>query len=163
MSATIADLDGNDPEHRRALIAALAAGGLEPYEESTAPGTTHVCVKLYNTGALTILAATGTANNPCDVFLFAWYQDGEQLESTAMACGNFTVTTVAGAVAAFQYFAAERRHWIERLDLTRWIAAVERAISPSPLADYDYTTEQAEKLFWAGYSSQEAVDLITAQ
>lgn len=162
MSA-ITDLDGNDPTHRAALITALADVGLTAYEDMTAPGMHHVCVDIYTTEGLTIQIATGTANNPCDVFLFAIYQEGEVVESSPMPCGSFTATTVAGAVAAFQYFAAERNHWIERLDVTRWTAAVERALSPSPLADYDYTEEGLRSLFWSGYSTEEAVELVTAR
>ena len=92
-----APLDNRNPEHRQALIAALAARGLEAHEERSGGSNWHVSLYLINQGVAWLSIATTTDETACDVGLM-----GMRYGLSAGEAVWEPVRTIDEAVAAFE-------------------------------------------------------------
>jgi len=103
------EFDNDQPDHRRALIEALRADGLDVYEYHSGGGCMHVAVDLVNDkgGEDLFQIATGSAASSCDVGLMGWNENGN-VQSRSWV----QTATLSEAVAVFQRFWGERNYWI---------------------------------------------------
>lgn len=103
----IEPLNNMDADHRQALIAGLAARGLEAHEECSGGNVWHVSLYLLRDGADWLAVSTASDETTCDVGLM-----GERDGRTAGETRWEPVVSVAGAVDAFE------RRWYKREDWT---------------------------------------------
>ena len=105
-----APLDNRNPEHRQALIAALAARGLEAHEERSGGSNWHVSLYLINQGVSWLSIATATDETACDVGLMGM-RDGR----TAGEARWEPVGDIGAAVSAFERRWNDQDEWAARL------------------------------------------------
>ena len=102
-------LDNRDPEHRQALIAALAARGLEAHEECSGGNLRHVSVYLLHEAGDWLAISTATDETACDVGLM-----GERAGRAAGEACWEPVGDLAAAVAAFERRWGDQDEWAAR-------------------------------------------------
>ena len=103
-------LDNQNPEHRQALIAALAARGLEAHEERSGGNVWHVSVYLLKEASDWLAISTATEETACDVGLM-----GERGGRAAGEARWEPVDTLAAAVAAFERRWNDQDEWTAQL------------------------------------------------
>ena len=102
-------LDNRDPKYRQALIAALAARGLEAHEECSGGNLRHVSVYLLKEAGDWMAVSTATDETACDVELI-----GERGGRTAGEAQWEPVDTLAAAVATFERRWNDQDEWTDR-------------------------------------------------
>ena len=102
-------LNNMDADHRQALIARLAARGLEAHEECSGGNVWHVSLYLLREGADWLAVSTASDETACDVGLM-----GERNGRTAGEARWEPVVSVAEAAGAFERRWNDRSEWLSR-------------------------------------------------